>query len=552
MRVPLLIAASICAFSVQADTLSDALVENLQAMKSIYRAEYAPASWKKTYANYDLDASFQQAVTDAKSHPNLNQTEAREILKNFIYAMKDYHTSISFISTEGATLPFTVKGAENRFFLAYIDRSKLPESTFPFHVGDELATFDGKPALDAVMEVQTQTTENVPATDRALAELSLTTRRAARGLKVPQGPVMLGIKPQGSEKISNTQLIWEYTAEQIKPRGEINFAKLHHKKAKHPMMDIDLAPKLEAGNPYGLGNRKAFTPDLGNKIWESNDSDTFYAYMYMNKDKQLIGYVRLPSYHVDDYTKAIADFKAVISRFQANTDAMIIDQVDNPGGSVFYLYALASTLSDQPLQTPQHRMSITQNEVLNAKKAINLLQQVKTDEDARKAMSVLNPDVDGYPVSYELAQFMLSYYRMIVSEWDAGHKLMRPYWIEGVDHINPSDVHYTRPILLLTNHLDFSGGDFFPTILQDNKRVTIMGSRTAGAGGYVNNVQIPNNIGVDAFRVTESIAERVNGNPIENLGVTPDILYEMTAMDYQTNFKPYTSKIQATVDSLIK
>jgi C-terminal processing protease CtpA/Prc len=141
---------------------------------------------------------------------------------------------------------------------------------------------------------------------------------------------------------------------------------------------------------------------------------------------------------------------------------------------------------------------------------------------------------------------------MIVAEWDAGHKLTRPYWISGVDHINPADVHYTRPILLLTNHLDFSGGDFFPTILQDNKRVTILGSRTAGAGGYVNNVKIPNNIGIDAFRVTESIAERVSGNPIENLGVTPDILYEMTPADYQTNFKPYTSKIQATVDSLIK
>lgn len=555
MRVPLLIAASICAFSVQADTLSDALVENLTAMKSVYRTEYAPAAWKKTYANYDLDTSFQHAVTDAKSNPNLNQTQAREILKNFIYAMKDYHTSISFVSTESATLPFTVKGAEDRFFLAYIDRSKLPESTFPFHVGDELVSFDGKPALDAVMEVQTQTTENVPATDRALAELSLTSRRAARGLKVPQGPVMLGIKTQGSDKISNTQLIWEYTAEQIKPRGDINFVKRNHKKPsliQSPMMDVDFSQKLEADNPYALGARKTFTPDLGNKIWQSNDSDTFYAYMYMNKDKKLIGYLRLPSYHVDDYIKAVADFKAVIQRFEANTDAMIIDQADNPGGSVFYLYTLASMLTDQPLQTPQHRMSITQSEVLNARKAISLLQQIKTDEDARRIMPTLMNDADGYPISYELAQFMLDYNRMIVAEWDAGHKLTRPYWIEGVDHINPASVHYTRPILLLTNHLDFSGGDFFPTIMQDNKRVTIMGSRTAGAGGYVNDVQIPNNIGVASFRVTESIAERVNGNPIENLGVTPDINYEMTPMDYQTNFKPYTTKIQETVNSLIK
>ncbi|HTM64608.1 MAG TPA: protease-like activity factor CPAF [Gammaproteobacteria bacterium] len=555
MRIPLFIAASLCAFSAQADSLSNAVVENLYAMKSVYRAEYAPAAWKKTYANYDLDKTFEEAVNAANANPNLTQLEAREILKNFIYAMKDYHTSISFVSTEAASLPLTIKGADDRFFIGYIDRSKLSESAFPFHVGDELVSFDGKPVLTAVMEVQNQITENVPATDRALAELSLTNRRAARGIKVPQGPVMLGIKARGSDKVTNIQLIWDYTPEQVSPRGDVTSLKSKFKAVKShfsPMMDVDFALQIDADNPYGLGTRKTFTPDLGTKIWESENSNTFYAYIYMNKNKKLIGYLRLPSYHVDDYAKAVADFKAIVSRFESTTDAMVIDQVNNPGGSVFYLYTLASMLSDQPLHTPQHRMSITQAEVLMARKAINVLQSVKTDEDARKVITTLAPDLDGYPVSYELSQFMLSFYRMIVSEWDAGRKLTRPYWIEGVDHINPADVHYTRPILLLTNHLDFSGGDFFPTILKDNNRVTILGSRTAGAGGYVNNVQIPNNIGIDAFRVTESIAERINGNPIENLGVTPDIIYEMTAEDYQSNFRPYTTKVQEAVDTLIK
>lgn len=554
MRIPLFFAASLCAFTVQADSLSNALVENLYAMKSIYRAEYAPAAWKKTYANYDLDKSFQDAVNAANANPNLNQADAREILKNFIYAMKDYHTSISFVSTEAASLPLMVKGADDRFFISYIDRSKLSESAFPFHVGDELVSFDGKPALSAVMEVQNQITENVPATDRALAENSLTSRRAARGIKVPQGPVMLGIKAKGSDKVSNIQLMWEYTAEQILPRGDINSVKAITKKSlsRHLMMDVDVAEKLDADNPYALGTRKTFTPDLGTRIWESESSNTFYAYIYMNKNKNLIGYLRLPSYHPENYTKAVADFKEIIARFQSNTDAMIIDQVNNPGGSVFYMYALASMLSDQPLHTPQHRMAITQADVLMAKKGIDVLAQVKNDEDARRLIPTVIDDLDGYPASYELAQFALGYYRVIVAEWNAGHKLTRPHWLGGVDHINPSDVHYTKPILLLTNHLDFSGGDFFPTIMRDNNRVTIMGSRTAGAGGYVLNYQIPNNIGIDAFRVTQSLAERVNGNPIENLGVTPDILYEMTPEDYQSNFKPYTGKIQSTVDALIK
>ncbi len=553
MRTSLILALAMFTSSVQADSLSAALVENLSAMKSVYRAEYAPAAWKKTYANYDLDVSFQQAVAAANAKPDLNQAEAREILKKFIYAMKDYHTSITFVSTEAASLPLTIKGASDRFFLAYIDRTKLPESSFPYHVGDEVISFGGKTTLDAVKEVQVQFPENVSETDRALAELSLTNRRAARGYQVPQGPVTLGIKTQQSNKVSNIQLIWEYTPEEISPRNKLNKVISRNKAFlfKNPMMDVSFDENRETDNPYNLGTRKSFTPDLGVKLWESSDSNTFYAYLYMNKHKKLIGYLRLPSYGQPDFNfnKAVSDFKAIISHFESVTDALIIDQVNNPGGSVFYLYALASMLSDQPLKTPQHRMSITQADVLNAKNSINELQKVKNDEDAQR---LLLDDMHGYPVSYELVQFILNYCRLIVSEWDAGHKLTRPYWISGVDHINPADVHYTHPILFLTNHLDFSGGDFFPAILKDNERITILGTRTAGAGGYVFNIDIPNNIGINSFRVTESIAERVNGNPIENLGVTPDIVYEMTPMDYQANFGPYSAKINMTVDSLIK
>jgi hypothetical protein len=204
-------------------------------------------------------------------------------------------------------------------------------------------------------------------------------------------------------------------------------------------------------------------------------------------------------------------------------------------------------LTDQPLQTPLHRMSITQAEVLEARNLINELKNIKNDDDARK----LSIDMHGYPVSYELIQFILSYSHMIVSEWQAGHTLTKPYWISGINHINPNRTHYTHPILLLTNHLDFSGGDFFPTILKDNQRVTILGTRTAGAGGYVVNLNIPNNLGIDYFGVTESLAERVNGNPIENLGITPDIIYEMTPTDYQSNFAPYVTKINMAVDAII-
>jgi hypothetical protein len=253
-------------------------------------------------------------------------------------------------------------------------------------------------------------------------------------------------------------------------------------------------------------------------------------------------------YETADFKKAVDEFSAVIGRFQAVTDSMVIDQVNNPGGSVLYLYALASMLTDQPLKTPLHHIAINPGDVHEALDMIESLKGVTDNEGAAKVLK--NADLDGYPASYEMAQFSLNYSHFIVDEWNAGRTLTNPYYLGGVNQINPASVHYSKPILLLINHLDFSGGDFFPTILQDNKRVTILGTRTAGAGGYVLDYKIANDAGVDGFRCTESIAERVDGNPIENLGVTPDIVYEMTAEDYTGNYAPYTKAVKDAVSQL--
>jgi C-terminal processing protease CtpA/Prc len=104
----------------------------------------------------------------------------------------------------------------------------------------------------------------------------------------------------------------------------------------------------------------------------------------------------------------------------------------------------------------------------------------------------------------------------------------------------------------MINELDFSGGDFFPAILQDNKRVTLVGSRTSGAGGYVLPLKFTNSFGLEAITFTGSLAERVDKNPIENLGVTPDVPIEMTAKDYQTGFTDYVSKVKAVVSEKLK
>ena len=339
--------------SLAPNTLADDVIGNLYLMKSVYRAEYAPAAWKKSFAGYDLDTQFTAAVSAVQANPNLSLQDSREVLKNFVYAMKDYHTSIRFVSTEEAVLPFSVKGTDDRFFIMYIDRTKLPEASFPFHIGDEVVTFDGVPTAKAVGAVQAQIPSNVPGTDKALAEIYLTHRAGARGYVVPQGPVTIGVKAKGSDSVSNFQMIWTYTPERVQPRGSLNSLRLldaaiAKSSAFHPQMSVDTAFAPTSDNPYDLGGRKTFTPDLGTRVWESQSTDFFYAYIYKTADRKLIGYLRIPSYEADDYVKAVAEFARDIALFESTTDAMVIDQNNNPGGSVFYLYALASMLATQP------------------------------------------------------------------------------------------------------------------------------------------------------------------------------------------------------------
>ena len=53
------------------------------------------------------------------------------------------------------------------------------------------------------------------------------------------------------------------------------------------------------------------------------------------------------------------------------------------------------------------------------------------------------------------------------------------------------------------------------------------------------------------MRYTGSIAERFNSDPIENLGVTPDVVYDIKANDVQNNFEDYIKALMKTLDDVL-
>lgn len=550
----------------------DQTLKTIDFIESVFGSSYAPKEWKAKYANWRLEQEAEKArlaVHEKGAH--LELIEGQKVISQLFGSTQDYHVSVRFHHTERATLPIEIRSGAGHFFIAWIDRDKLPKETFPLLVGDKVIGINGRPVADELKAVLGEFSHNVPGTDGKLGEIFLTHRGASRGMNVPRGPVDIEVRRtkkddktqnEVTEKISH-QLIWDYHAEEISLQPEEVFQPSGYEKSRRGFRDQwqtkelhsslfnknmtlglwnsnDFLAEGENENPHWLGAKKSFLPKLGIQIWEEEKDKNFHAYIFRSEKGGVYGYIRIAAY--DGSPDKAKEFLAIIKRMEEQTDALVIDQLNNPGGSVFYLYSLASMLAlpQTPLSTPRHRVAITQADVAEALGTLADIDKIKNQKDAIEKMG---ETIDGYPVTYQVSQFFKENARFIIDQWKKGARLSSPFYL-GIDKIMPHpEVHYTKPILVLINELDFSGGDFFPAILQDNHRATLMGARTAGAGGYVLSIRYRNLLGLDSFSVTGSIAERVDLNPIENLGVRPDVPYDLQEEDFKEDFKPYKQKI---------
>ncbi|MEI7973797.1 MAG: protease-like activity factor CPAF, partial [Bdellovibrio sp.] len=297
---------------------------------------------------------------------------------------------------------------------------------------------------------------------------------------------------------------------------------------------------------------QAFVGDFGkSRIWSSPAESTYDAYMYRNAEGKIIGVVRIPNYTPElGGDQAAADFSEIIQHFETHTDAMIIDQLNNPGGSLFLVYTLASMLTEQSLFLPKNRVALTPSTVAQCAQILKMSDFVINDATARM---LYGPSIEGYPITYNFHLMTKNHCEFVISEYKQQKQISDPTWIWGFDKINPyPGPRYTKSIVVMVNELDFSGGDWFPSILQDNKIATIVGVRTAGAGGYISQMSFPSSFGLNRIVFTGSLAERVDTSTIENLGIKPDINIPMTALDYFSGFSYYKSKVRQVLNSLLK
>lgn len=559
--------------------LKNRMLSDLDVIKNTYEVKYAPAEWKKTLFGWDLDKEISAAKAKVIATKSITIRDYQQILKSFFKGIRDYHVGVHFYSTESAFLPFRVQGANGRYFLTWIDKTAaLPSS---WAVGDEVVLFDNETTEEAIQTIKKNELGNPESlTDQGMAELFLTARLGPLGHATPKGPISVVIQHAATGQSATYNLEWSYTPEEVSGGPNklmameaaamaVPFSSMQsimqnrffqkemsacfYEQCRAVFQRQYSAEQLEEGAEL-LGNKKGFLPALGKIVWQSAANSNFHAYLFKTPDQKTVGYIRIPEYMGGSV--GAEDFAKLIRKFEAQSDALVIDQVNNPGGNLFYMYALASMFAKTPLKVPTHRTTITQEDVYFALEAIQELESESAHLDAEggaRESDQPSDTISGYPVTADLIKSLISHFHFIINEWNAGNHFTHPGFIYGIEAIpTHPQAKYTKPVLVLVNHLAFSCGDFFPAILQDNKRATILGTQTAGAGGFVLHHAHPNRFGVGDYTFTGSIAERMDKNPLENLGVVPDIVYSISQEDLQGSYKGYIQAIHQALNNLLK
>jgi len=551
LLLPLTVSATLAT-----DDVKEKMCHEINGMHHVMAMKYAPNEWKEEHFGWNLEEIMKRSKQKVWDNPEITIKDFHQIIHQIFQSTRDYHVGVRFYSTEMSYLPISIKGANGHYFVVNVDEEEFDENC-PLSIGDEIISIDNKPVTEYVKKREKELFGVSNATNTSLAESSLFFYYGGRGdITFPEGEVVLTLKTASQGKVYQLKTRWIYHPEFVS--GYRALGKKETFVQKHPLLNQQmkvptyertqiLYPQEKVSTPsHEIGARMSFIPDLGQVVWRSSDENPFHAYIFIDRKGKKCGYVRIPSYEGDeDYAK---EFEEIIAKMQAETRALVIDQVNNPGGSALYLYALASMLTNRPLEVPLHKMAMTQQEVWDAIWFQFMLAKVTNEEEAKE---LFGETLDGYPITLKLILQLTGFTNFVLSEYNDGKRMTDYCALEGIMDIEPHpSVRYTKPILFLINELDFSGGDFMPAILQDNKRATLMGTRTAGAGGAVNLFPIASKFGIAFYTATTTFAMRPTGDPIENLGIKPDIEYRITENDLKNRYQDYKQAILKALGNL--
>jgi hypothetical protein len=120
-----------------------------------------------------------------------------------------------------------------------------------------------------------------------------------------------------------------------------------------------------------------------------------------------------------------------------------------------------------------------------------------------------------------------------------------PIWYEPLMRIAPKPPVYRKPIVVLTDTNTASGGELLAAALQDIRAARVVGHRTAGAGGILGYVTLP-----DGLKIAYSTARfrHLDGRGIQYVGVLPDVV---VGVDYDRIMQDGEAALRASMRRVV-
>lgn len=520
------------------------MLKHLDAIEATFEQMYAPAELKGQLFSWNLQAEMDAARAAVASAPQITVAGYQGVCNHFLKTCKDYHVSFRLACKEVAHIPLSVCCVGGQFLITAVERADLPYSYFPVDIGDELVRFGGQP-IRQVMDhlIEWEIGAKYQPTDMATACGILMQRSASSGHTLPHGRVELEVRKANGQVVVR-QLEWRRTHEVVQKRtSDWEWSDSSDSLA---FSGVDL-PCVSYDNPARPGSRKGFIPPLGRVLWQTADDCPFYAYIAQNASGKRIAYVRIAT-----YTPKAADtqyaFFGLMERFQNEADVLVVDQTNNAGGFLSYGYSLLSSFISKPVRTTKEDVRLNSETVQRSMNMLKLLEPIKTDAEARIA---LRNDLWGYEATMATVADLLKYHRKVLDAWNSGETIVYDLPSDGLSKVYPRSHGFKKPVVCLINEQDFSTADFIPAILQDNKAAMLVGTRTAGAGGFVIPWKASNPFGIETINLTGSVASRLSGQVIENVGVAPDVWLEVLPDDIRNGYRGYIASVNRCVDQLI-
>jgi peptidase S41-like protein/PDZ domain-containing protein len=584
-------------------------LSDFRSLVGLYNKQYAPYEWKVQAFDFDLLQLQPWLEQVNASHDDL---EFYDVCVRYVASLQDSHDEFILPSGYEVYLPITADIYDGRVLVDFIDRTALDPQTYPFQIGDELLSVDGKSVGDWIVDLRPYAGNahgNSVSEDRiAVAtildryqgyypyagkvhagdEATIVVRSQngttaaykmtwhAVGPYLPldqQGPVpnpggnpfnkktAFALSPvkrpmrQLGQAESNSWGIW--TGESSTGE-ETAVAKSFEKLQRLQEFSAWEPDHVVAGALFPFSSHfPSFAPPPGFKLRLGAKSTDEFVSGTFPVGNSLVGFIRIPSFSPLSQSNALKQFQAETSFFQANTSGLVIDLMSNGGGNICYANTLIGYLYPQPYQVLPIKLRATKLWLLRLESLLDFEQssgRPQSDIDLVKGM--LDEVQRAFGENRGLTEPLPVY--APVGSCNSGNGLLYQPAKDAQGH----NIAFTKPLLLLTDNFTISAAEMFAATLQDLNRVSVYGVRTDGGGGNV--VEFDETLGPYAegyARITQSIAVRnklisTPGLPsapyIENIGIQPDFPAQFnTRENLLTGGQPFVNGFRQVIGNLI-